>query len=73
MGRTRYLRSFVFCFCALSALAGCNGVREPLSIAPGGTTTTTDPLPTPTQKNLYVVQAGRDPISTLVFPIAAGS
>jgi len=73
MSRTSSLYSFVFCCCALSVLAGCDGGRQPVSTPPGGTTTATDPLPTPAQKNLYVVQAGRDPISTLVFPIAAGS
>ncbi len=72
MGRTRYLLSFALCSCGMAVLAGCNG-RQPLSSTSGGTTPATNPLPTPTQKNLYVVQAGSDPISTLVFPIAAGS
>ena len=72
MDRARHLLSFVLCSCGMAALAGCSGGRQPISPPSGGTTPATNPFPTPTQKNLYVVQAGRNPISTLVFSITAG-
>jgi hypothetical protein len=44
------------------------------TVTPTGTTTVTPPPLLPaTQKNLYVVQAAHNPISTLVFPLKAGA
>ena len=76
MSRAKCLRRFVFPSCGILFLAGCS-VNQGTSLASaggasGGTTTTApSTLPPATQKNLYVVQGGRDPISTLVFPLTA--
>ena len=76
MSRTSCLRCFVLCSCGILFLAGCSA-NQGASLAPqGGTavgTTTSEPsaLPPANQKNLYVVQAGGNPISTLVFPLTA--
>jgi hypothetical protein len=69
--------------CLMLLLVGCNfsqgtplPMSAPVGSAPGGATnagTTTAPasLPPATQRYLYVVHAGRDLISTLVFPLTA--
>src|SRR5258705_6249368 len=76
MSRASRLRCFILCSCGILFLAGCSANQEASPASAGGTsggTTTIAPstLPPATQKNLYVVQAGRDPISTLVFPLTA--
>jgi hypothetical protein len=76
MSRTSCLRCFVLCSCGILFLAGCSA-NQGASLAPRGGaaagTTTSPPsaLPPATQKNLYVVQAGGNPVSTLVFPLTA--
>jgi hypothetical protein len=73
-------RSAYFLPCVLGLgwallLVGCSsGMQGVQSGTPtsSATTATPPPLPSATQKNLYVVQAAHNPISTLVFPLTAG-
>jgi hypothetical protein len=75
MRKTNYLYSLIVSSLAMVLLAGCssNPASPPTTALP--VTAPAPPAATPqiTGTNVYVVQAGRDPISTLVFPVTAGS
>jgi hypothetical protein len=76
MSRISCLCSFLIGSSGMLFLAGCGANQVAPLASPGwisaGTTSSAPPaLPPATQKNIYVVQAGRDPISTLVFPLTA--
>ena len=72
--RRNDLYNFVRGSCGIVLLAGCNMsgafVNTSTGGAAGGTTTVPPALPSATQKNIYVVQSGRQPISTLVLPLS---
>lgn len=81
MNRPAFLRLSVFGLGCMLLLTGCSSGKEsvlpaaPTSSGTNPTTTVTVPPPSllpATQKNLYVVQASHNPISTLVFPLTAG-